>query len=61
MSLGQIREKPVFVKKTGFCLHLAEGEGFEPPVLSHNGFQDRHLRPLGHPSAGPAMSTGIQL
>lgn len=30
---------------------MAEGEGFEPPELSLNGFQDRHLRPLGHPSA----------
>ena len=30
---------------------LAEGEGFEPPDLSVNGFQDRRLKPLGHPSA----------
>ncbi len=30
---------------------LAEGEGFEPPVAQrHSGFQDRRLRPLGHPS-----------
>ena len=29
---------------------LAEGVGFEPTVLSHNGFQDRRLKPLGHPS-----------
>ena len=28
----------------------AEGEGFEPPVVSHNGFQDRHIRPLCQPS-----------
>ena len=28
-----------------------EGVGFEPTVLTHNGFQDRHHRPLGHPSA----------
>ena len=30
----------------------AEGEGFEPPVggNTHSGFQDRRLRPLGHPS-----------
>src|SRR5690625_5209315 len=27
-----------------------EEEGFEPPVLSYNGFQDRRLRPLGHSS-----------
>lgn len=26
-----------------------EREGFEPSVLyGHNGFQDRHLKPLGH-------------
>ncbi len=30
---------------------MAEGEGFEPPDLSINGFQDRRLKPLGHPSA----------
>ncbi len=29
---------------------MAEGEGFEPPDLSINGFQDRRLKPLGHPS-----------
>ena len=29
---------------------LAEGVGFEPTVLSYNGFQDRRLKPLGHPS-----------
>ena len=29
---------------------VAEGVGFEPTVLSHNGFQDRRLQPLGHPS-----------
>ena len=29
---------------------VAEGVGFEPPVLAHNGFQDRRLQPLGHPS-----------
>jgi hypothetical protein len=29
---------------------VAEGVGFEPTVLSHNGFQDRRLKPLGHPS-----------
>ncbi len=31
---------------------LAEGVGFEPTVLSYNGFQDRRLKPLGHPSEG---------
>ena len=29
---------------------MAEGEGFEPPELAFNGFQDRRLKPLGHPS-----------
>ena len=29
---------------------MAEGAGFEPANLSVNGFQDRRLRPLGHPS-----------
>ena len=33
------------------CLNLAEEVGFEPTVLSHNGFQDRRLKPLGHSSA----------
>jgi hypothetical protein len=31
---------------------LAEGEGFEPPVpFGNSGFQDRRLKPLGHPSS----------
>lgn len=29
---------------------LAEEVGFEPTVLSYNGFQDRRLKPLGHSS-----------
>ncbi len=29
---------------------MAEGVGFEPTDLSVNGFQDRRLKPLGHPS-----------
>ncbi len=29
-------------------LYMAEREGFEPPELSLNGFQDRRLKPLGH-------------
>ena len=35
---------------------MAEREGFEPPVLSHNGFQDRHHRPLGHLSVSAALT-----
>ena len=30
---------------------MAEGVGFEPTELSLSGFQDRRLKPLGHPSA----------
>ena len=37
--------------KTGAGEKVAEGVGFEPTGLSPNGFQDRRLRPLGHPSA----------
>jgi len=29
---------------------VAEGEGFEPPTLAGNSFQDCRLSPLGHPS-----------
>ena len=31
-------------------IKMAEGVGFEPTELSLNGFQDRRLKPLGHPS-----------
>jgi hypothetical protein len=40
-------------------MQMAEGVGFEPTELSLNGFQDRRLKPLGHPStvfAGPIAS-----
>ncbi len=30
---------------------LAEGVGFEPTELTLSGFQDRRLKPLGHPSS----------
>ncbi len=34
---------------TGYV--AAEGEGFEPPVrIAHNGFRDRPIQPLWHPS-----------
>jgi hypothetical protein len=36
-------------KKTSL-IFMAEGVGFEPTELSLNGFQDRRLQPLGHPS-----------
>ena len=35
---------------------MAEREGFEPPELSLNGFQDRRLKPLGHLSVGNPVS-----
>jgi hypothetical protein len=36
---------------------LAEGVGFEPTVLlsKDNGFQDRHHKPLGHPSVSSSI------
>ncbi len=34
-----------------FGFKMAEGVGFEPTLaIDENGFQDRHLKPLGHPS-----------
>src|SRR6185436_11336864 len=39
---------------------VAEGVGFEPTELSLNGFQDRRLQPLGHPS-GRSRVRGIAL
>src|SRR5512141_1609803 len=36
---------------------MAEREGFEPPELSLNGFQDRRLKPLGHLSGLILRST----
>jgi hypothetical protein len=50
----KLQTKSPSVKKTeGHILRskwLAEGVGFEPTVLAHNGFQDRLYRPLRHPS-----------
>jgi hypothetical protein len=36
------------LRTLNFFLNMAEREGFEPPELSLNGFQDRRLKPLGH-------------
>jgi hypothetical protein len=36
-------------------IFLAEEVGFEPTVLSYNGFQDRRLQPLGHSSVGDLL------
>ena len=40
----------------------AEGEGFEPSVrlTTHNGFRDRRIQPLCHPSGRPRHSTRIR-
>src|SRR5438128_9606415 len=40
-----------------FWLYEAEGPGFEPgrPLTRPNGFQDRRIQPLCHPSASGAM------
>ena len=46
----QFAYKNLGVGLNDYALLLAEGEGFEPPDLSVNGFQDRRLKPLGHPS-----------
>ena len=40
---------------------VAEGEGFEPPDLSINGFQDRRLKPLGHPSTRESSPQRVSL
>ncbi len=36
---------------------MAEREGFEPPELSFNGFQDRRHKPLGHLSSGKSIAS----
>ena len=33
------------------CAYMAERVGFEPTVLAHTAFRERHLQPLGHLSA----------
>ena len=40
---------------------MAEREGFEPPELSLNGFQDRRLKPLGHLSVPEASFSSNRL
>jgi hypothetical protein len=40
--------KPITNRK--YKKKVAEGVGFEPTDLSVSGFQDRRLKPLGHPS-----------
>ena len=38
------------IRRSPLLRGVAEGVGFEPTELSFNGFQDRRLKPLGHPS-----------
>ena len=40
----------------------AEGEGFEPSTdpEARNGFRDRRIRPLCHPSGGEAEKEGFE-
>jgi hypothetical protein len=42
--------------------YLAEGVGFEPTVrMTYNGFRDRPIRPLSHPSGGePRRCEGVR-
>ena len=42
----------MIVFDTGYH-ELEEGGGFEPPILAYNGFQDRRIQPLSHPSLKP--------
>ena len=50
--LKAMMEAQETTKGNKFCLcgHVAEGEGFEPPTLAGNSFQDCRHSPLGHPS-----------
>jgi hypothetical protein len=42
----------ITLDRYGHLAWSAEGEGFEPPgrLTAPNGFQDRRIRPLCHPS-----------
>jgi hypothetical protein len=44
----------LLARSSRFGLSEAEGEGFEPSSdeTARNGFRDRRIRPLCHPSAG---------
>ena len=66
-SLGLQGSEPFLVE--GSCLaspcsaiYLAEGEGFEPSIrlTTDNGFRDRRIRPLCHPSgAGESVAADV--
>ena len=42
--------RPPLLFVRDYVVKEEEAEGFEPSVLSYNGFQDRRLKPLGHAS-----------
>jgi hypothetical protein len=48
-----VRDRQNLLQITRFWLSEAEGEGFEPSSdeTARNGFRDRRIRPLCHPSA----------
>ena len=46
-----MRLQPLGHLSCAYLKNSTEGVGFEPTVLSYNGFQDRRLQPLGHSSA----------
>src|SRR5436190_24259033 len=47
------------LRRKALDTHEAEGEGFEPPDLSVNGFQNRRIRPLCQPSGARDCITVI--
>jgi hypothetical protein len=51
---SRVPVEPKPLDTTGFWLYQAEGEGFEPSSdpEARNGFRDRRIRPLCHPSEG---------
>ncbi len=56
---SESRSTPIFSRLGLNKGYLAEGVGFEPTVrMTYNGFRDRPIRPLSHPSGGePRRST----
>src|SRR5262249_21454317 len=62
-------DEPRTRRPCGFRLNLTEGEGFEPSIrlTTDNGFRDRRIRPLCHPSEAekegfePSMETFIPI
>jgi hypothetical protein len=57
-STPRPRERPRARSTGGIAGSEAEGEGFEPSVdrIAHNGFRDRPVQPLRHPSERPGRA-----